>query len=322
MLLVGSSAGAPAQSRAARFQTPAPQFSVPPILQKAITASKHLRYSGRRVVQFWRQDKSRKHEEIVTRDGIFTRVEFPAGSPNGGQVIVENKDDRRHYFPSRNELLIQPPRHEESTGGLARIARQGSKGRLQFATGAGLRVAGFQTELLTVSDINGNLMERLYIEPNSGMVLRREVFDPGGAKIGYFEFTQIDINPPAFDPSLFRFERKGVRIVTPYDRLRDMAVKNGFQPLSLPPKSGFKLDTSRITQIGGQDVLVQSFWSARGKLSLFELKTAVDADRLRHFAGKDLQTYSWTNQGVTFVFVGTQSQDDLQRLSQMTQVGT
>jgi hypothetical protein len=300
----------------------ADHFSVPPILDKAIQAAKRARYVGRREVQFWRQDQARKHEEIVTHDGQFTRVEFPDGSRNAGQIIVENRDERRHYFPNRNELLVQPPRHEESMERLGRMARQGEKGRLQFTSGPGSRIAGFGTESLTISDLKGNVTQRLFIEPKSGIVLRREVFDPGGAKIGYFEFKQIDINPPPIDPSLFRFERKGVKIVTPYDRLKEIAAKGGFQPLTLLVSSGYRLDEVRVAQIENQDVLVQTFWSHRGKLSLFQLKASIDPDRLKRSAGKDLHTYSWQINGVSLVLVGTASPDELTRLAQMAQNGT
>ena len=291
-------------------------------MNRAITAGKHARFVGQRVVQFWRTDKARKHEEIVTRDGDFTRVEFPEGSKNAGQVIVENREERRHYFPARNELLIQPPRHEESLMRLVRMAKRGAKGKLQFTSGPGSRIAGYATEQLTIADAEGNVTQQLSIEPKSGVVLRREVFDPGGAKIGYFEFTKIDLNPPPLDPSLFRFERKGVKIVTPLDRLKDVAAHGGFQPVTLPPATGYKLDEVRIAHIEGQDVLVQTFWSHHGKVSLFQLKSTVNPVRLQKSAGEDLHTVSRTTNGVSVVLMGSASQDELNRLAQAAFTGT
>lgn len=295
---------------------------VPPVLKNAIRRGGHARYVGRRTVEFWRSPKDLKHEEIVTRDGNRSRVEFPDGSRFAGRIYVENGHERREYHPETNEIWVLPARHEESEMRLAHLADRGAEGKVVFTTAPGIRVAGYPTDQVVVSDSHGNIVQRLYIEPNSGVLLRREVFDPGGAKIGMFEFTEIDLDPPAFDPSLFRFDRRDARLVTPYDRLRELANQEHFPALALPPASGFRLDEVRVARIQGERVLVESYSSHQGKLSLFELKTDLDSDRLRQFArGTELHAYSWRVGAGTLVLVGSQDSNFLERLASAV-VGT
>ncbi len=322
-LLLGAAPPASAQWRE-RHRNPeflnSPQ--VPEVLRTAITAGARARYTGRRTVQFWRDMKNPRHDEIVIRDGQKTRIEFPEGSKFQGQIIVEDAVERRHYFPERNEVMISPPRHEESEQRLFRLAQRGSRGNVVLSTAPGERVAGYSTEQVLVADRQGNVLQRLYIEPRTGVLLKRDVFDPGGARIGSFEFTQIELDPPAIDPSVFRFERKGVRVVTPYDELRKIAGKNRFLPFSLPTSTGYRLDEVRMAHPHGEDVLVQVYVSRHGKLSLFELRSQVSPERLREFARDELHASSWQANGFTFVLVGSLDQTQLDRLAQAAANGT
>jgi hypothetical protein len=290
---------------------------VPPVLKNAIANGSRARYSGRRTVEFWRAPKDLKHEEIVTRDGDRTRVEFPAGSRFAGRIYVENGHERREYHPESNEVWILPARHEESENRLARLASRGVGRKVVFSIAAASRVAGYPTDQVVVSDPHGNVIQRLYIEPNSGVLLKREVFDAGGARIGMFEFSEINLDPPPFDPSLFRFDRKNVRIVTPIDRLRDLSASEHFLAVALARSSGYRLDEVRTAKIRGEQVLVESYSSHQGKLSLFELRSDVDTDRLREFArGDELHGYAWKSGAFTFVLVGNLDPGSLARLSQ------
>ncbi|HWD39667.1 MAG TPA: hypothetical protein VG944_12515 [Fimbriimonas sp.] len=295
---------------------------VPQVLKEAIRHGAHARFYGRRKVHFAHGNVNVDFTEIVYRDGPRTRSEFPDGSRFAGQIIVEDGHVRKEFYPDKNEVIVKEPRHEENLERLVRLARRGADGRIVLTKGPGMKVAGHWTVQIVVQDKDGNPLQRLYVEPKHGMMLKREIFDQGGAKIGYFVFDKINFDPPPFDPSLFRFSRRGVRVITPYDVLRDVASKAGFAPTFLPRSSGYKLEDVRVANRRGEDVLVETYGSRQGRLSLFELKTDVSPDRLHQFERDELHAVTWQAGGKTYVIVGAASSEALANVARSIGYGT
>ena len=280
---------------------------IPPALDRVLRASDTLRFTGRRTVTVLKDGRPNRHEEIVVRDGPQLRVEFPSDDAYAGQVIVENGTERRHFNPGTNEVRVLPARGDE---GLQRLRALARAGRVSVAPGE--RVAGYATVDLLVRDAAGNPVQRLSVEPNSGMVLRRIVYDPTGVQAGEFVYTKIDLAPGNLDPALFRIERRGVKTTTPWDTLRRLAKKGGYVAVGLPESTGFRLDGVRMARPAGTPVLLQTYAGpGGGRLSLYELRGAVDPSSLRR---KRLHALSWTEGGLTFVLLGPQSDATLTRL--------
>ena len=101
----------------------------------------------------------------------------------------------------------------------------------------------------------------------------------------------------------------------PMDILRDVATREHFDPVSLPPTTGFRLDESEVHKIESEPVLVESYWSRRGKLTLFELKTNVSDQKLHDFERGDLHAVTWKLNGNSYVLVGSFDIQTLGRLS-------
>ncbi len=283
---------------------------VPPILLRAIQASDTIRFTGRRTVTVLKDGQPDRHEEIVMRDGPQLRIEFPREGSYAGQVIVEDGNERRHYIPRTNEVRVLPTRREEGLQRLRGLARNGG-----VTTEGGDRIAGYATTVLVVRDAAGNPLQRLAIEPESGMVLSRQVYDATGVQVGGFTFTRVDLNPGPFAPSLFRIARKGARISTPWDRLRQLARKNGYVAVGLPESTGFRLEGASLDpRTAPSGVLAQNYSGPGGRLSLYALRAAVDPATLRKQGGKRLHSLSWVDEGVTYVLLGPQDDATLARL--------
>lgn len=293
---------------------------VPAVLRKAFFKGRDVRYSGTRVVVFRRGSETSQHTEYVTRDGPRLRIEFPRESDFGGQIIVENKNERRHYYPDKNEIHVLPPRREEAFERIARLVKS-SRDRFRFNTGPDETIAGKNAEQVVVSDASGNVVQRLYIEPSSGLVLKRQLFDAVGTRVGGFEFTEIDLRP-RISNDVFRLVRRGARMVTPTQLLEELARKEGFRPIVLPVKDGIKLEWSGVWKIDGEDVLTQSYAAPEGRISLFQLKRIVSPDRLSKFARGRVKFVYWRRDGRTFVLVGNRSADELRRLAEPIAGGT
>ena len=282
---------------------------VPPLLRRAIQASKTARYTGRRTVTVLKEGQAARHEEIVVRDGPRVRIEFPREGGYAGQVIVEDGGQRRHFIPRTNEIRVLPPRQEEGLQRLRALARSGN-----VATEPGDRIAGYATRVLVVRDAVGNPLQRIAVEPDSGIVLGRQVYDATGVQVGGFVFTKIDLNPGSFDPALFRIERKGVRTSTPWQTLARLAARSGYRPNGLPESTGFRLDGASLRRLPSGDALVQNYSGPGGRLTLVQLRAAVDPASLRRQGGRRLRSLSWNERGVTWVLLGPQDDATLARL--------
>lgn len=295
----------------------AAQSSVPPVLRKAIERAPHAVYSGRRIVEFKQGSEIQRHEEIIFRRGSQVRVEFPQGSRYTGQVIVESKDERRHFYPDRQEIEVMPPRREET---LMRLVRLANDRKYRLATVAGEVVAGRRTQQVVVSDKDGNVVQRLFIDPVTGVLLKRRLFDRIGTPVGLFEFTTFNARPHLRD-SLFVLQPRGVRLVTPADKLRTLAAEHRVPYWVLPPSSGFRLLHSRMMK-SETPVLTQVYSSKKTRLSLFQMRGPVSRDRLRRFTRGDFNVKTWETSGWTLVLVGDVDASALGRLASQVTNGT
>lgn len=272
---------------------------LPSALKTMLQAVGTLRYSGVRIIETKSGANRLRHTEIVTVDGLRTRVEFPNGSPLHGQVVIETSKERRQFNPKRNEIQVFPPRREEAYG---RIALMVTKRNIQADETNGGDIAGLGTELVTLSDKRGNPQQKLWIDPDSGMIVKREIYDRTGAVAASFEFTSVNLHP-IIRGSDFNLP-KGATIVTPDLIRRRLLKRKGFQDVTLPPDVPYKLEGARVQKLAQQEVLVQQYAGAGRRVTLYQLKSQIDPQRLGKLERPDLQIYSWQSAGSSFVLVG------------------
>jgi hypothetical protein len=274
---------------------------VPAIVKRALHQQPHWRYTGTRTVTLRRKNEPVTYTEYVTRDGWNLRIEYPAASRYGGQIIVETQVDRRHFDAKKNEIHITPPRREP----LFEHIRGGWRGDhpVDFTESAGDRIAGLPTRLVKVSDEKGNRLQEINIEPRTGVVLAYRWFDKVGTPLGSFEYSEIDLHPN-IDPSVFVLRRNGAQVTTPEDELKKTVANTGFLPLVLPASTGLQLDSAHIHQIAGQSVLISQYAAPKGRVFLFQLAAGIDPDTLEKNAPKRVHFVALRIQGRWFVLAG------------------
>jgi len=286
---------------------------IPAVLQGVFKAAKELAYSGTRVVEYMRGSEKSKHTEYVLTDGRKSRVWFPSDSPFAGQVIVEDRARRLHYFPGKNEIYVLPARRDMALRRLSEsIFRGGGNMRLQVSEGES--VAGRATKVLAFSDKNGNVQQRLWIDSDNSHLLKRELYDPVGAKIGSYEFTSVDYSPKV-EAGIFEINRKGAKVITPELQVRKLAQANGLAALIIPASLGYRLDSVRMMKLGSEPVLHQLYLSARGRLSFFQVKGTLDPERFRTRTGPQISVRTWQRDGRSFALLGSVPADELQRIA-------
>jgi negative regulator of sigma E activity len=251
--------------------------------------------------------------EFVWQDGPRTRIEFPEASPYKGQIIVEDDHQRLHYYPDRNEIDVEPPRRMRPP----RMVPAGEqKPKFTHVITTGGLVAGKQTQLVTVADQSGNVMQRMWIEPHTGVMLKRVLLDRGGSQRGYFEFTKINFRPK-FSPGDFKIERKGATLITPVMQVQRLALQKGLSLIVLPPSSEYQLEGARAMDREGQDVLVQTYRGKSGRFQIFQVKGPINPERLRRFARGRLSTYSWMHGSESLALVGELPETRLRELARV-----
>lgn len=286
---------------------------VPQILEKAMNASKKLRYSGTRRVQMKFGPDTVQHTEHVMKDGMKTRIWFPDEGSFRGQIIVENEQERRHFFPDRNQIEVMPPRREEHFGRFGKFGRN-PKFQPEFKVENGEEIAGIDTKKVELSGDKGVFM-RMWIDPKSGLVLKRVMYGRDGAPQATSEFTKVDLQP-SFRKSDFQLNIGGAKLVTPRDKLADLVARGGFQSIGLSPKDPFKLESVRIQRIENVPALVQVYVNKNGRVSLFQVKASIDPGQLKRFGRGELQSYSWQKGGASFVLLSELPESDLRAIFQ------
>jgi hypothetical protein len=282
-----------------------------PLLARAVREAGHQRYAGIRLVQLRRRPKSATHEEYVSRDGAKVRIEFAEDSPFTGQIIVEDGRTRRHFLPQLNEIRVLPPRRDEALLLVGRALRQGG---MQITSSDGGLIAGRRTTLFTVADPQGNVSQRIYVDVDTALVLKRVLFDPVGTQIGYFEFTKVSY-PVRLEPSLFTLVRKGALIVTPDDELVRECQNGGFNRVRIPDRLGYRLEGVRSIRMRGENVLAQTYSTEHGKLSLFQVRALIPAERLWAMRRGEVHVAVWQADGSTYALMGPQDQAELDGLA-------
>lgn len=286
-----------------------------PLLVKAMQAQPNLRFTGTRRVLTRLGPEARQNVEQVWQDGRRLRVEFAEGSSDFGQIIVVADGQRQHYFPQTNEIQVRPARFEEPLGRLMDFGRGGRRGvRVQESNGGS--VAGQRTTLLSFTDPSGNVMGRLWIAPENGMVMKREMMDPSGRLVGSMEFVSVNMRP-TFQPNDFRIVRRGAKVLTQDDLLERQAKRLNFRPIRLPSEgSGYQLDSVRVVPLGdGRNALAQTYVGGQGRrLTLFMVRGQMDSTRLRRSQGQLVASATRTVGDLTLVLIGNLEEADLRRL--------
>ncbi len=286
---------------------------VPPLIDKVMKASMSLRYRGERRIQLRFGPDLVQHTEYILKDGPRTRLWFPDEGSFRGQIIIENEGERRHYFPDRNVIEVLPPRREEHAGRFSKFGK--GRGTPTFKIDDGGVIAGFTTKQVEISGPTGTVFLRMWVDPRSGLVLKRVMYNKKGEQQAIAEFVRVDLNP-TIKRSDFELDIRNAKIISPREKLSELITRGGFANVAIPPKGPFQLESSRIQRIENVPALVQVYVSKNGRLTFFQIKTAVNPEELKRFGrGEKVNSYSWQKAGASFVLLGDLSEADLRKIA-------
>jgi hypothetical protein len=105
-------------------------------------------------------------------------------------------------------------------------------------------------------------------------------------------------------------------------QLERLSKRRGFLVWYLPPGSGYALEGATQRNFAGVEGLVQTYVNGTARLWVYVLKSAVDSERLRNGAGKNLHVHSFDSMGETIVLMGSVDDKTLSRFASMMMSGT
>ncbi|MBX3118976.1 MAG: hypothetical protein KF784_07915 [Fimbriimonadaceae bacterium] len=287
--------------------------SAPPILRKMMERAQKNTYSGERKTEFRRRSEWISHTEYILRNGSRMRITFPRDSKFAGQVIAEDGKTRHQYFPDRNEIEVAPARYDELTERLYGMLKAIKSGSVDVSTGDGGTVAGQKTELVEVSDKKGNPLQRFWIEPKTGILLKREFYNQVGSVDGRFEFVRIDLSPRFNPRDIFPIRRQGAKYLSLEDVSRRLMKENGFDQAFLPASEGFALQSVRVMQHDDQKALFQAYRHKEKVVTFFQVLGSVEMEKLKRMAPKEVRIHTWTQGSKSFVIIGQFSDREFER---------
>jgi outer membrane lipoprotein-sorting protein len=291
---------------------------LPPALKRVADVAGTISFAGVRDVFMKRPGGEEfRTRERVLRQGKRIRIEFRPESAFAGQVIIEDGGRRLHYFPEKEEVYERPS--FEDPLGLGAGAGPGpirgrARGGRFVQEGAAERVAGIGVTVFRYESQTGLLLQRLWVDGVRGLILRRRAYGPDGQALAGFEYLSIKYSPPmpprAFDPP------QGAKLVTVEMILQREAQELDLKPYRLPASTGFRLTGARKMDSEKMVFLWQTYKKGRSRISLFVVKGPIRPDRLARLAGGgQVQSHTWTEDGVTFVLLGSVPLDELKALA-------
>lgn len=268
--------------------------------------------AGIRVVEIKRRGSdSVQFTEKVLRSGFNLRIEYPADSPYAGQIVVENRTRRLQFIPSRREIRQIPARGGEDL--LPYIGGMRQRGKITFRTSDGGRVAGLATRLVEAVTPEGRTIQKLWIEERNAVILKKEVFEPSGDRVGYYEFRSVKFNP-SIPSGAFELSIPGAKVVTLLDQLREAAGDLGLPAFRLG--GGFDLSAVRkLDSERGRGVMA-IYSDQNRRVTLFYARSQVDPKRIGQMSGGRFSSHAWTRDGINFVLFGDMPVSDLARLAE------
>jgi negative regulator of sigma E activity len=229
-------------------------------------------------------------------------------------VIVENGRDRQHYLPALNEIHAGPAMHDDAFDKLRFFLKEAGPKRLRILVGNGEPVAGFHTSIVSFMGQQGTIIQKIWIDDRTGLMLKRELYDPAGGLVGAFEFKSVNYSPKVRDDD-FVIKAKAP-ILTQFDLARRAMVKAGMLAAFLPEEGGRRLIGYRLMDRNPASVvMVLTYDTGSTPLSLFQVKGTFEADRLNRITRGEFKTYTWQSQGRSFALIGDLDPDSLKRLA-------
>ncbi|MCA0362135.1 MAG: hypothetical protein LCH41_13910 [Armatimonadetes bacterium] len=286
-------------------QPPTPEA----LVKRLSDGAKKVTYAGvRSVTMRMPEGRTRSFEERILRKGLRWVITYPDNSPYAGQAVYELEGKSYNYNAAKNEVRVAPSRFADAVTETIRPPRGGGS----LIAKAGTTVASRSTWVIEAKDREGVVRQRIWVDRNEALILKREVLDSKGNVFAGFQFTSIRFNA-SIPKGAFDLPR-GAKIITLDAELRQLAKEAGITPAILDPKTGYTLAGVSKMEVKGVTILRQFYVSETGRVSLMQTKKAPESmnpgTQSRRF-----RVYTWESGGQAYALIGEMDQKELEKLA-------
>jgi sigma-E factor negative regulatory protein RseB len=251
------------------------------LLERAARASGALSYSGTKYVASWRAS------------GAATSLVDVRHDPGGGMVLTASPTAAR-TGNGDDELVVAAARLDDA---LLDVLRENFELRL---AGDG-RCTGRTADLVEARrtpDLGGTVAGRFWIDRESGLLLRREVFDEEGRRLRSSAFVDLELSADAPLVTLAA-ERQLTRDTGAAVSPRRLAqLRDDGWPLPEQLPGGFVLFESRSRDHDGAEVLHLAYSDGLSTTSLFVQPGSAGSEPPDGFATRDVAGHQvWAHDG-------------------------
>ncbi len=314
--LLGVVAISNSQTPGDRGNKPESFKNLPEALSRAMRMSLSLKYSGERRVELRLGAERIRNFETIWKDGSNRRIEYDDRSSFKGQIIVEKGKKRLQFFPDRNEIHVSGGSRDEALHRLMESVKMAVREKWIIAAHDSEVIAGIKTQKISMTKANGQVAQNLWIDPRSGLILKRELFDSAGTVQGFYEFTRVNLRPSIRSQD-FEIRVPGAKVLTPNDLAMKLMNQHGFTKLFLASGEGRELDSARVISDG--KVLILHYSTPNGILSFIQKQGKPDMRLLERARREGETVFAWDRGKTSFILVGRQTEAELRALSLKTQ---
>lgn len=273
------------------------------VLRQAVAASQQQEFEGRMVI-------------VTAGDGGSTVSEVDVARAAGGDLrvgsgqswVIGRDDDAGYLFQAEAGRLLSLGPIDREPFSLDRLLAKyvvRLVGTEQLGTGSATVVAVRERG-------RDHARERLFVDRETGLVVRRETFDAGGAPQRVIAFTSLDLTAPTMaPPPQAPVERRSPEAV-PAAALSRLGGAGWVAPSQLP--RGFRLergyardDHTTLHLVYSDGLYTLSVYEEVGRLDDDAVAGAVRTSRhgthVWHWPGAQPLTMVWTGNGMTFTAV-------------------
>jgi negative regulator of sigma E activity len=262
------------------------------VLRRVLTSEERVRFAARQTVIL--SDRGRA-DATVTDEVNFGfargRVTWLLPENNRGRVSV--RDGRRRWAiePSSRTVVESEVVHRPITAARAEtIARQVARSYVLAIAKEPSSVAGRPALILTLAPRRPDRQRRMWwVDRQTGLVLKREVYSPGGGLEQSTSYSNLRMNIPVdvtlLKPAVPRgyrvVRRPADNVVTRIESARRLIPAFGDIPASLG--AGFEFESARLVDADGARSLQLQYSDGLAGLSLFKIPART---RLPQSAGR------------------------------------
>ena len=165
------------------------------LLQRVAIASQKLNYTGTFVYRSGNQTEVSRIVHQANNGSQSERLEVLDGSP---RELVRHNDEVKCFLPEDRLVIVEPRGQRRSFPALLPASLAGLSEHYRIAKGGQARISGFDSQIVRLEPRDAfRYGHQYWIELNSGMLLKGEVFDARGTVLESIAFTELRIGETA-----------------------------------------------------------------------------------------------------------------------------